>query len=112
MYGGLHDFNLQRYDGTINLKEYENDTVYSVTPDGMKKRYIFDTGKYGIKLEHTYHALDGDDEAFNRLSAGYIRYSVLETKNYLFLPYLYWEGKAKTNQERPSTTNARANAIK
>lgn len=95
MYGGLHDFNLQRYDGTINLKEYENDTVYSVTPDGMKKRYIFDTGKYGIKLEHTYHALDGDDEAFNRLSAGYIRYSVLETKNYLFLPYIYWAGKGK-----------------
>ena len=63
----------------INLKEYENDTVYTITPEGLQKRYIIDTGKYGIKLEHTFAALHGDEAAYNRLAAGY--YALCRTGN-------------------------------
>ena len=94
-YGGTHDFYLSRYQNMINLKEYENDTVYTITPEGLQKRYIIDTGKYGIKLEHTYPALSGDEAAYNRLAAGYMRYAVLETQNYLFLPYTHWAGSER-----------------
>jgi len=95
MVGGPQDFFLSQYKGMINLKEYENDTVYTVTPEGLQKRYIIDTGKYGIKLEHTYPALNGDEAAYNRLAAGYMRYAVLETENYLFLPYANWAGSER-----------------
>ena len=100
MVGGPHDFYLSKYKGMINLKEYENDTVYTLTPKGLQKRYIIDTGKYGIKLEHTFAALNGNEAAYNRLAAGYMRYAVLETENYLFLPYANWAGK---NKNRPKT---------
>jgi len=95
MVGSQHDFRLSRFHGMTNLKEYENDTVFTVTPKGLKKRYIIDTGKYGIKLEHTYPALNGDEEAFNRLAAEYLRYAVLETEHYLFFPYTHWAGPKK-----------------
>ena len=95
MVGSPHDFYLSRYHGMINLKEYENDTVFTVTPEGLKMRYIIDTGKYGIKLEHTFPALNGNEEAFNRLAAEYMRYAVLETEHYLFLPYANWAGPKK-----------------
>ena len=94
-FGGPHDFYLSKYKGMINLKEYENDTVYTVTPEGLQKRYIIDTGKYGIKLEHTYAALHGNEAAYNRLAAEYMRYAVLETENYLFLPYTNWAGSER-----------------
>ena len=94
-FGGPHDFYLSKYKGMINLKEYENDTVYSITSEGLQKRYIIDTGKYGIKLEHTFAALHGDEAAYNRLAAGYMRYAVLETENYLFLPYTNWAGSER-----------------
>ena len=94
-FGGPHDFYLSKYKGMINLKEYENDTVYTITPEGLQKRYIIDTGKYGIKLEHTFAALNGDEAAYNRLAAGYMRYAVLETENYLFLPYTNWAGSER-----------------
>ena len=94
-FGGPHDFYLSKYKGMINLKEYENDTVYTITPEGLQKRYIIDTGKYGIKLEHTFAALHGDEAAYNRLAAGYMRYAVLETENYLFLPYTNWAGSER-----------------
>ena len=94
-FGGPEDFFLSKYKGMINLKEYENDTVYTITPEGLQKRYIIDTGKYGIKLEHTYPALNGDEAAYNRLAAGYMRYAVLETENYLFLPYANWAGSER-----------------
>ena len=100
MYGGQHDFKLSRFHGMINLKEYENDTVYTVTSEGLKKRYIIDTGKYGIKLEHTLPALNGNEEAFNRLAAECMRYAVLETEHYLFLPYTNWAGPKRN---RPKT---------
>ena len=90
-----HDFRLSRFHGMINLKEYENDTVFTITPEGLKKRYIIDTGKYGIKLEHTFPALNGNEEAFNRLAAENMRYAVLETEYYLFLPYTHWAGPKK-----------------
>jgi len=97
MVGGPQDFFLSQYKGMINLKEYENDTVYTITPEGLQKRYIIDTGKYGIKQEHTFAALHGNEAAYNRLAAEYLRYAVLETENYLFLPYANWAGSEKNS---------------
>lgn len=94
-YGSPNDIFLLRYDNQVLLKEYENDTVYTVSPNGLQKRYIFNTGKYGIKLEHTLAALHGDESAHERLAAGYKRYAVLETENYLFLPFHNWAGTGK-----------------
>ena len=97
MVGGPQDFFLSQYKGMINLKEYENDTVYTITPEGLQKRYIIDTGKYGIKQEHTFAALHGNEAAYNRLAAEYLRYAVLETENYLFLPYANWAGSERNS---------------
>ena len=97
MVGGAQDFYLSQYHDMINLKEYENDTVYTITPEGLQKRYIIDTGKYGIKQEHTFAALHGNEAAYNRLAAEYLRYAVLETENYLFLPYANWAGSERNS---------------
>lgn len=95
-FGGTEDRYLFKYDGMVCLKDYSNDTLYTVTPESMEKRYVFDLGKYHLPFEYSYPALNGDENKYNELAAPYIRYAVLETTHYLFFPYTHWAGKERS----------------
>lgn len=90
--GSTLNNNLYKFNGHICFKEYENDTVYTVTPNALEKRYILDLGKYSIPLECTAPYVD-NRQKFQKVAEPYLRVNVVETENYLFFPYMSWAPK-------------------
>ena len=80
-----------RYGDKVCYKEYYNDTLFVVTSDSLKPRYVFDLGKYSMPVEHRPEVLDGDKRLFKSASFSYIRTQTLETDAWLFMPYSYWQ---------------------
>lgn len=85
-----NDRYLFHYDDLLCYKEYYNDTLYVVRPDKLEARYVLDLGKHSMPPEHRFEACGGDFKRFQNNAADYIRTQVFETKNYLFMPYIYW----------------------
>ena len=79
------------YKDMVCYKEYYNDTLFVVTSDSLNPRYIFDLGKFSIPTECRPEVLGFDKKAFKETSSSYIRTQALETDNWIFMPYSYWQ---------------------
>lgn len=85
-----------RYDDMVCYKEYYNDTLFVVTPDSLKPRYVFGLGKYSIPIEHRPEVMGFDKKVFKTTSSSYIRMQALETDAWVFMPYSYWQIESST----------------
>lgn len=83
-----------RYKDMVCYKEYYNDTLFVVTPDSLKPRYVFDLGRYSMPVEHRPEVIGADRKAFESTSSSYIRTQALETDAWIFMPYCYWQLKS------------------
>lgn len=83
-----------RYKDMVCYKEYYNDTLFVVTPDSLKSRYVFDLGRYSMPVEHRPEVIGADRKAFESTSSSYIRTQALETDAWIFMPYCYWQLKS------------------
>ena len=87
------------YKNNTCYKEYYNDTLFTITPDSLEPRYIFQMGKYALPMECRFEYLNGDGKRFQELAAPYLQYNTIETDSYVFMPYSNWTGeKARENQ--------------
>ena len=68
-----YDRYLYQFAGNTCLKEFYNDTVFTVKKDKLIPRYIFDMGKYRLPDKYRFEVLDGNWERFNEVSAPYWR---------------------------------------
>lgn len=84
-----------RYKDMVCYKEYYNDTLFVVTSDSLKPRYVFDLGKYSIPTEHRPEVIY-DKKLFQSISSSYIRTQALETDAWIFMPYNYWQLKSSS----------------
>lgn len=80
----------------VCYKEYYNDTLFVVTSDSLKPRYIFDLGKYSMPIKHRPEFMGFDKKAFKATSSSYIRMQTLETDAWIFMPYSYWQIESNT----------------
>ena len=85
-----NDRYLFRYGDLLCYKEYYSDTLFVVKPDKLEARYVLDLGKHSMPPEHRFEAYGGDFKRFQADAADYIRPQVIESENYLFMPYIFW----------------------
>lgn len=57
------------YKNNTCYKEYYNDTLFTITPDSLEPRYIFQMGKYALPMECRFEYLNGDGKRFQELAA-------------------------------------------
>ena len=86
-----YDRYLYQFAGNTCLKEFYNDTVFTVKKDKLIPRYILDMGKYRLPDKYRFEVLDGNWERFNEVSAPYWRPNMVETTRSVFVPYSPWK---------------------
>lgn len=97
---GKCDKYLYRFQNQVCLKEYYNDTVFTVQPDTLLPRYILQLGKYKLPKEKRFEVLDGNWDVYERTASNYLRPDILETPGYLFIPYTSWNVTNKSETPR------------
>lgn len=95
---GAKDRFLFSYAGKTCFKDYYSDSLFVVTPDSLQARYVFRMGKYKIPAESRFENIKSDINQYNADVASYLRPSVLETDDYLFLPTGSWQAKDNVDE--------------
>jgi len=99
MVGGPMDRYLYKIEGKVRHKDFYNDTLFTVTPDGLLPEYIIPMGKYQVPPEKRFERTRGDMKMFNTYANSYFRVNVNESADYLFFTYNTWkmppEGKER-----------------
>lgn len=93
MFMGANDRFLFSYAGEICFKDYYSDSLFVVKSDSLQVRYVFQMGSYGLPPESRFENIKGDINQYNTTVASYLRPTVLETKEYIFLPTGHWMAK-------------------
>lgn len=96
--GGMTFYNTDPYDrylyvfnGNTCLKEFYNDTVFTITKEKLIPRYVVDMGKYKLPPKYRFEVLGGDWNRFNEVSASYWRPNIVETTWNVYIPYGPWK---------------------
>lgn len=97
---GKCDKYLYRFQNQVCMKEYYNDTVFTVRPDTLLPRYILQLGKYKLPKEKRFEVLDGNWNVYETTASNYLRPDILETPGYLFIPYTSWNVTDKSESPR------------
>lgn len=84
--------------GNVRLKEIYNDTLFTVSADGLKPEYIIDLGKYKIPEDKQLEKTKGEGEIFYSYASQYLRVMLFETRGYLYFAYTTWNFKARDGQ--------------
>lgn len=93
MIGSPSDRYMFKYDDLVCSKDYYNDTLFTVSPEALTPRYIFDLGKYSLPLECRFEYLNGDGKTFQNVAAPYIRYEVIEMADQIYISFSNWAGE-------------------
>lgn len=97
---GKCDKYLYRFQNQVCLKEYYNDTVFTVQPDTLLPRYILQLGKYKLPKDKRFEVLDGNWNVYEATASNYLRPDILETPEFVFIPYTSWNITDKSENPR------------
>lgn len=86
----FYDRYLYQFKESTCLKEFYNDTIFTITKEKLIPRYILDMGKYGLPKKYRFEVLDGNWDRFNEVSAPYWRPNIVETTRSIYIPYGPW----------------------
>lgn len=87
------------YKDELLFSEIYNDTLFTVTNEGLLPRYILDMGKYKLPKEKRVQVL-GDFKQYKALAAPYFQPWVLETEHFIFVPFTNWVGEETGNLQQ------------